>query len=218
MRSGRCSRRAAGCSMPPARCSPARPAGRSTLSLPARRTPCPAARSPCCPVGRTWMGSIMLASTSRTWRALPFTRNSNGFFARAGGSRPLQRALVLLALFAVPFFAAAQDEDLGHFEVRSANVELRSGVYFLSADIDYRLSGESRERREDRVVLRMRRDVEREVGRRFWFDNTVATPRQRYQLESHALCERFLVNNLSCGEQASSSTLRAALDYLGRVR
>jgi len=149
---------------------------------------------------------------------LPFTRNSNGFFARAGGSRPLQRALVLLALFAVPFFAAAQDEDLGHFEVRSANVELRSGVYFLSADIDYRLSGESREALEAGVVLTIRIDVELEVGRRFWFDNTVATLRQRYQLEYHALSERFLVHNLNSGEQASFSTLRAALDYLGRVR
>lgn len=67
-------------------------------------------------------------------------------------------------------------------------------------------------------MLTIRIDVELEVGRRFWFDNTVATLRQRYQLEYHALSERFLVHNLNSGEQASFSTLRAALDYLGRVR
>jgi hypothetical protein len=149
---------------------------------------------------------------------LPFTRNNNGFVARAGGSRPpLRRAAALLILCAVGSAAAAQ-EDAGHFEVRSASVELRSGVYFLNAWIEYRLSSDSRAALESGVPLTIRIDVELVHGRRFWFDNTQATLRQRYQLEYHALSERYLVHNLNSGEQASFSTLFSALNYLGRVQ
>lgn len=151
---------------------------------------------------------------------MPFTRNSNALVASAGGSslRRLQRAFMVFVLCSAGLVADAQDDDPGHFEVRSASVELRSGVYFLSAYIEYRLSAESREALEAGVPLAFRIDVEIEHPRRFWFDNTIAPLRQRYQLEYHALSERYLVHNLNSGEQASFSTLFSALNHLGRVR
>jgi hypothetical protein len=41
--------------------------------------------------------------------------------------------------------------------------------------------------------------------------------RQQYQLEYHALSERYIVLKLNSGDQASFATLFAALDYLGRI-
>jgi hypothetical protein len=114
---------------------------------------------------------------------------------------------------AQPFVVA----DLGYFGVRSANVELTGGVYFLSARIDYRLSSEARDALESGVPLTIRLDVELLHGRRFWFDNEQASLRQLYQLEYHALSERYIVVNLNSGDQASYATLPGALNYLGRV-
>ena len=49
--------------------------------------------------------------------------------------------------------------------------------------------------------------------------STTRKPRlhQRYQLEYHALSERYIVHNVNSGDQTSFATLFAALDWLGRV-
>lgn len=107
--------------------------------------------------------------------------------------------------------------DPGHFEVRSATVELDGGVYFLNATIDYRLSTEAREALESGVPLRIRLEVEFIHPRRFWFDNEDATLNQLYQLEYHALSERYIVQNLNSGVQESFASVYAALNFLGRV-
>jgi hypothetical protein len=109
------------------------------------------------------------------------------------------------------------DDDPGHFEIRSASADLKDGVYFLNARIEYRLSSEARMALQSGLPLTIRLDVELLKSRRLWFDADDASLRQRYQLEYHALSERFLVTNLNSGDQASFSTLFAALNTLGRV-
>jgi hypothetical protein len=110
-----------------------------------------------------------------------------------------------------------QEEDPGRFEIREAHVELSSGVYFLYASIEYRLSSDARAALESGVPLTIRLDVELLNDRRFWFDNEDAALRQLYQLEYHALSERYIVLSVNSGDQASFSTLFAALTYLGRI-
>jgi hypothetical protein len=107
--------------------------------------------------------------------------------------------------------------DPGNFEVRSAIAELRNGVYFLSATIAYRLSTEARDALHSGVPLGIRLDVEIVHPRRWWFDNENAALRQFYQLEYHALSERYIVLNVNSGDQASFGSLFSALEYLGRV-
>jgi hypothetical protein len=109
-------------------------------------------------------------------------------------------------------------DDPGHFEVRDARTELRNGVYLLSAAIDYRLSTEARDALQAGVPLVIRLDVEISHPRRWWFDNDAADLRQSYQLEYHALSERYLVRNLNSGEQTSFGSLSPALESLGAVR
>ena len=67
------------------------------------------------------------------------------------------------------------------------------------------------------MPLTIRLEVELLNKRRFWFDNEDAALRQLYQLEYHALSERYIVQSLNSGDQASFSTLFAALNYLGRI-
>lgn len=112
---------------------------------------------------------------------------------------------------------AVQEEPGGHFEVREANVALDDGVYYLNALIEYRLPTEARDALRFGVPLRLRIDVQLIANRRFWFDADDADLRQLYQLEYHALSERYIVANLNSGDQASFGSLFAALDYIGRV-
>jgi hypothetical protein len=110
-----------------------------------------------------------------------------------------------------------EQPDPGFFEVRSAMAELRGGVYFVNATISYRLSTEARDALHAGVPLGIRLDMEIIHPRRWWFDNENAALRQAFQLEYHALSERYIVLNVNSGEQASFASLFAALDHLGRV-
>ena len=134
-----------------------------------------------------------------------------GFSARA-----LETAAVAVLALSVQQSAQAQD-DPGRFEIRSASVELRSGVYYLDAWVEYRLSTEARAALDAGVALTLDTEVEFLRNRRFWFDDKEANLRQGYELQYHALSERYLVLNLNSGEQSSFATLFSALNSLGRI-
>ncbi|MFP6829390.1 MAG: DUF4390 domain-containing protein [Gammaproteobacteria bacterium] len=134
-----------------------------------------------------------------------------GFSARA-----LETAAVAVLALSVQQSAQAQD-DPGRFEIRSASVELRSGVYYLDAWVEYRLSTEARAALDAGVALTLDTEVEFLRSRRFWFDDKEANLRQGYELQYHALSERYLVLNLNSGEQSSFATLFSALNSLGRI-
>ena len=112
--------------------------------------------------------------------------------------------------------APAQD-DPGRFEVRSASVELRDGVYYLDAWVEYRLSTEAREALNAGVALTLETEVEVQRSRRFWLVDQDAGLRQGYEVRYPALSERYLVVNLNSGEQSSYATLSSALNSLGRI-
>lgn len=149
--------------------------------------------------------------------------------ALAGLTRAL--ALAGLLLLFLPLVSRAQEfaasppppaalkseEDPGYFAVREASAALQDGVYFLDARIEYRLSSDARRALQSGVPLTIRVEVELLKPRRLWFDSEEAGLRQRYQLEWHALSERFTVQNLNSGDQSSFSTLLGALDSLGRI-
>ena len=120
------------------------------------------------------------------------------------------------ALIAAPQPVPVAD-DPGRFEVRSASVEIESGVYLLSARVEFRLSTEARDALQAGVPLNIRLDVEVLHSRRFWFNNTIASLRQRFQLDYHALSERYIVMNVNSGQQESFGSLFGALNFIGRV-
>jgi hypothetical protein len=108
-------------------------------------------------------------------------------------------------------------DDPGFFQVRSAVAVLRDGVYYLDAVIDYRLSTEATDALHSGVPLAIRLDVEIVDPRRWWFDDDDAALQQSYQVDYHALSERYTVLNINSGDQASFGSLFAALEHLGRI-
>ena len=125
---------------------------------------------------------------------------------------------IAVAIVALGVQQPAQgQQDPGRFEIRSASVELQSGVYYLDAWVEYRLSFEAREALEAGVALTLQTEVEFLRDRRFWLDDQEARLRQSYELQYRALSARYLVMNLNSGEQSSFATLFSALNFLGRV-
>ncbi len=132
------------------------------------------------------------------------------------GARVFRSIAVAIVALGVQQPAQGQ-QDPGRFEIRSASVDLQSGVYYLDAWVEYRLSFEAREALEAGVALTLQTEVEFLRDRRFWFDDQEASLRQSYELQYRALSARYLVMNLNSGEQSSFATLFSALNYLGRV-
>jgi len=130
--------------------------------------------------------------------------------------RVLQAIAAAIVVFGVQPLAHGQ-QDPGRFEIRSASVDLRSGVYYLDAWVEYRLSSETRGALEAGVALTLQTEVEFLRNRRFWLDDDEASLRQSYELRYHALSERYLVVNSNSGEQNSYATLFSALNFLGRI-
>ncbi len=131
--------------------------------------------------------------------------------------RRLAGVVLWLGLLGSGSVAAQEDEDPGRFEVRSASVELMDGVYYLDAWLEYRLSAEAQEALEAGVTLAIDIEVEFLRSRRFWFDDSEANLLQTYDLQFHALSERYLVVNRNTGEQSSFANLFSALNFLGRL-
>ncbi|HSN71311.1 MAG TPA: DUF4390 domain-containing protein [Steroidobacteraceae bacterium] len=125
-------------------------------------------------------------------------------------------AFGLLGLLLVLRADAIAAED--RFEIRSAYVELREGVYLLNAQLDFDLPARAREAIDDGLPLSLQLEIIVDRRRRLWPDETVATLEQRYEIGFHALSERYLVRNLNSGEQQSFPTLDAALDALSVIR
>jgi len=136
---------------------------------------------------------------------------------RYGRLRLLMAQLLVAALVLFGTSGFAQEED-GHFEVRSASAELIGGVYYLNAQIEYRLSQAAMEALESGVALTIELQIDVGRVRRFMPDPEVASLRQRYQLQYHALSERFVLRNVNSGEQESFPSVASALDGLGNVR
>lgn len=100
------------------------------------------------------------------------------------------------------------------FEIRSAYIEPAAGVYQLNATLVLDLPEGARAAIREGVPLTLDLEIVLRRSRSFWLDETEATLEQHYELNHHALSERYLVRNLNSGEQSSFATLDAALDSL----
>ncbi len=136
--------------------------------------------------------------------------------------RPLNRSapnvtcagLLACCLLLLPFSVQTQE---GHFEVRSGETFLEDGVYYVSARLNYELSDEALEALNSGVALTLELHIELTRTRRFWADPEIASLVQSYELQYHALSDRYIVTNLNSGGQNTFATLFSALSTMGRV-
>ena len=134
--------------------------------------------------------------------------------------QPLSSFVSVLLLLFVAGNGIAQDEIQreGYFEVRSAATRLVGGVHTLDARLQLVLSNEALEALSSGVALRINLQMEVIRERRFYLDANDAELTIRYELEYRPLSQRYLVRNLSSGDQDSFATLYSALNNLGRVQ
>ncbi|MCX7056850.1 MAG: DUF4390 domain-containing protein [Pseudomonadota bacterium] len=138
-------------------------------------------------------------------------------FRVAAWRRGVLLALLLLAALCVRAGEATL-EDGARFDVRSAFLEPAERVYQLNATLDLALSRNAQGAIRDGVPVVLELDLGVNRKRRYLPDEKVAALAQRWQLHYHALSERYIVNNLNSGQQASYLSLSAALAALSEVR
>jgi Domain of unknown function (DUF4390) len=130
-----------------------------------------------------------------------------------------RRLWVLAALSAALCAAAALGDGLdGRCEVRSADLELKEGVFHLNARLDLPISDAVREGLAQGVPLALELDLSIERVRQLLPNSGVADLTQRYHLQYNAVSAHYILRNDNSGQQESLPTLDEALEQLSQVR
>ena len=137
--------------------------------------------------------------------------------ARAPGRA--RRLWALLAFSGAFSCATALADGLdGRCEVRSADLELREGVFHLNARLDLPISDAVREGLAQGVPLALELDLSIERIRQLLPNSGVAGLTQRYHLQYNAVSAQYILRNENSGQQESLPTLDEALEQLSQVR
>jgi hypothetical protein len=124
-------------------------------------------------------------------------------------------AVLVALLWARPLQADGLE---GRFEVRSADLQLKDGVYHLNAHVELPVSDAVRRGLAEGVPLTMELDLDIERVRQLLPNSRVAELTQRYHLQYNAVSARFILRNDNSGQQQSLSTIEAAIEQLSDVR
>ena len=125
-----------------------------------------------------------------------------------------QAGLIALLGLQMPVSYAQKKDD---FVVEAAYASQSGGVYYLNATISYELNETALEALARGLALTFQLNIAVEKVRQWRPDKSVADLLQLYELQYHALSQRYIVRNLNSGEQQSFQTLNAALLQLGNI-
>jgi hypothetical protein len=125
-------------------------------------------------------------------------------------------ALLLLCFLATLIAPAASAE--ARVLVRNASVALDEGVYELDANLDLAVPEDARKAIDAGLTLRLDYEIQISRVRAYLPDDGIASLVQSYEVQYHALSQRYLLRNLNTGEQQDFGTLPAALERLAEVR
>ena len=106
----------------------------------------------------------------------------------------------------------------GRFEVRSADLQLKDGVYHMNAHLELPVSDAVRRGLAEGVPLTLELDLDIERVRQLLPNSRVAELTQRYHLQYNAVSARYILRNDNSGQQQSLSTVDAAIEQLSEVR
>src|ERR1700729_1952845 len=138
-------------------------------------------------------------------------RLNQRFLSKLGGVAAAALATLMLA-------QTLHAEGLaGRFEVRSADLELKDGVYHLNARIDLPVSEAVRHGLVEGVPLTLEVDLDIERVRQLLPNSRVAELTQRYRLQYNAVTARYILRNENSGQQESMGTVDDAIAHLSEV-
>jgi Domain of unknown function (DUF4390) len=143
-------------------------------------------------------------------------RRRSGRRAKAWlGARALLVVMVLVSMMAAPVRAEGLE---GRFEIRSADLELKDGVYHLNARLDLPVSDAVRRGLAEGVPLTLELTLDIERVRQLLPNSRVAELTQHYRLQYNAVSARYVLRNDNSGQQESVGTVDAALEQLSEIR
>lgn len=102
--------------------------------------------------------------------------------------------------------------------VKYAELTLNDGNYFVSAEVEYKLSPKATNALKNGVPLHWAVNIRVQRPRSFWWDETLAEKNLRFRIQYQALLNTYRVHNEDTGESDDFSTLPAALDALSTIR
>ena len=113
--------------------------------------------------------------------------------------------------------SACADGLEGRFEIRSADLELKDGVYHLNARVDLPVGEAVRRGLAEGVPVGLELDLDIERVRQLLPNSRVAELTQRYHLQYNAVSARYILRNDNSGQQESLGTVDAALEQLSEI-
>jgi hypothetical protein len=126
----------------------------------------------------------------------------------------LMCAALSVTLWTGPLRADGLD---GRFEVRSADLDLKDGVYHLNARIDLPVNDAVRRGLAEGVPLTVELHLDIERVRQLLPNSRVAELTQRYHLQYNAVSARYILRNDNSGQQESLGTVDAAIEQLSEI-
>jgi hypothetical protein len=151
------------------------------------------------------------------------TRFNQQCLDRRRGRFLARRASFACALLATGALAAVLVQPLradgleGRFEVRSADLELKDGVYHLNARLDLPVSDAVRRGLTEGVPLSLELDLDIKRVRQLLPNSSVAELTQRYHLQYNGVSARYILRNDNSGQQESLGTIDEAIEHLSEV-
>jgi hypothetical protein len=103
------------------------------------------------------------------------------------------------------------------FAVRSAYLELIEDVYMLDARLHLPVDKRLSELLKDGLTFRLELQIEVSRARSYWPDEGIAALSQRYELQYHAVSDRYVVRNVNSGEQVTFPDFDHAIERLTRI-
>jgi hypothetical protein len=138
------------------------------------------------------------------------------YLRQPGRAKPVWALLALLAvsLWTRPIQADGLE---GRFEVRSADLDLKDGVYHLNARMELPVSDAVRRGLAEGVPLTVELHLDIERVRQLLPNSRVAELTQHYHLQYNAVSAHYILRNDNSGQQESLGTLDAAIEQLSEV-
>jgi uncharacterized protein DUF4390 len=144
--------------------------------------------------------------------------NQQGLARRKGRLLARGVALVAACMAAAAPVQLLRAEGLeGRFEIRSADLELKDGVYHLNARLDLPISDAVRRGLAQGVPLSLELDLVIKRVRQLLPNSSVAELTQRYHLQYNAVSARYILRNDNSGQQESLGTINEAIEHLSEV-
>jgi len=106
----------------------------------------------------------------------------------------------------------------GSISVDSAESDIVNDMYVVNAEVEYTFSDDALEAIESGIALFIDVDFRVSRRRRYMWDPNVLTLSRRYQIERHALTDRYIITDLVTDDRRTHDSVDSAIADLGRIR